>query len=285
MEEAILLNEYTGRLEEILFQKEMAEIYEGKLKPRDLDMIQNQYLYMLDNEDCSLIDKLRVDGDNFVPLKYHYISNEYMGTLKPRNTEQELAFDLLQNPNITVKLITGRFGSGKTFIMLGHALSMIEKNKVDKIVYVRNNIEVKNSNPLGALPGEMYDKLLPYAKPIADHVGGIDGLQMLMSPPEPKLEIEHLGFMRGRDIKNSILFVSEAENLTKEHVQLLIGRVGEGSQIWFDGDFKQTDKEVFEKYSGLKIMIERLKGNKLFGYVRLKKSERSKTAQLADLLD
>ena len=76
-------------------------------------------------------------------------------------------------------------------------------------------------------------------------MGGIDGLQMLMSPPEPKLEIEHLGFMRGRDIKNSILFVSEAENLTKEHVQLLIGRVGEGSQIWFDGDFKQTDKEVF----------------------------------------
>ena len=106
-----------------------------------------------------------------------------------------------------------------------------------------------------------------------------------MSSPEQKLEIEHLGFMRGRDIKNSILFVSEAENLTKEHVQLLIGRVGEGSQIWFDGDFKQTDKEVFEKYSGLKVMIERLKGNKLFGYVHLKKSERSETAQLADLLD
>ena len=70
MEETILLNEYTGRLEEILSQEKMAEIYEGKLKPRDLNMIQNQYLYMLDNEDCSLIDKLRVDGDNFVPLKY-----------------------------------------------------------------------------------------------------------------------------------------------------------------------------------------------------------------------
>ena len=76
MEETILLNEYTGRLEEILSQEKMAEIYEGKLKPRDLNMIQNQYLYMLDNEDCSLIDKLRVDGDNFVPLKCHYISNE-----------------------------------------------------------------------------------------------------------------------------------------------------------------------------------------------------------------
>ena len=54
MEETILLSEYTGRLEEFLSQEKMAEIYEGKVKPRDLNMIQNQYLYMLDNEDSSL---------------------------------------------------------------------------------------------------------------------------------------------------------------------------------------------------------------------------------------
>lgn len=108
---------------------------------------------------------------------------------------------------------------------------------------------------------------------------------MLMERDEPLLEIEHLGYMRGRDIKNSIILVSEAENLTKEHVQLLIGRVAEGSQIWFDGDLKQTDSTVFEKYSGIKAMVEKLKGNSLFGYVHLKKSERSETARLADLLD
>lgn len=119
--------------------------------------------------------------------------------------------------------------------------------------------------------------------PVADHVGGIDGLDRLIR--EEKLEIQHLGFMRGRDIKNSIIISSEAENLTKEHVQLLIGRVGEGSNLWIDGDLKQTDKDVFEKSSGLKIMVEKLKGQKLFGYVHLEKSERSETAQLADLLD
>ena len=118
---------------------------------------------------------------------------------------------------------------------------------------------------------------------VADHVGGTCGLEILIS--EDKIEVQHLGFIRGRDIKNSIIISSEAENLTKEHVQLLIGRVGQGSELWLNGDNKQTDKEIFKTSSGLKIAIEKLKGQKLFGYVHLEKSERSETARLADLLD
>jgi PhoH-like ATPase len=78
---------------------------------------------------------------------------------------------------------------------------------------------------------------------------------------------------------------SEAENLTKQHIQLLIGRVGEGSNLWFDGDFKQVDSKVFENNNGLNIAIEKLNGHPLFGYVHLEKSERSETAAMADLLD
>lgn len=69
-------------------------------------------------------------------------------------------------------------------------------------------------------------------------------------------------------------------------MKLLIGRVGEGSELWCDGDFKaQVDRATFEKSSGLRAMVERLGGNEYFGYVRLKKSERSKVAALASLLD
>ena len=112
---------------------------------------------------------------------------------------------------------------------------------------------------------------------------GIDGIEMLIR--QGKLEVQHLGFIRGRDIKNSIIICSEAENLTKQHVQLLIGRVGEGSNLWLDGDFKQTDAKVFEENNGLNIAIDKLKGHPLFGYVHLEKSERSETSALADLLD
>lgn len=100
-----------------------------------------------------------------------------------------------------------------------------------------------------------------------------------------QLELQHLGYIRGRDIKNSIIIVSEAENLTTQHIQLLIGRVGEGSQLWLDGDHKQVDKQVFKDNSGLLKAVERLAGQSLFGYVDLPVSERSATAKLADLLD
>ena len=100
-----------------------------------------------------------------------------------------------------------------------------------------------------------------------------------------KVEVVPLGFLRGRDIKNSILYSMESENLTKEQIQLIMGRVAEGSQLWMDGDNKQRDRVSFEKSQGLETMIERLQGEPLFGYINMPKSERSEVARLADKLD
>ena len=167
--------------------------------------------------------------------------------------------------------------------MSAAALDLLEHNKFERIVYVRNNIEVKNSKPVGFLPGTYNEKLMPFAGPLADHLGGYDGLNLMIS--SGKIEIVHLGIIRGRDIKNSIILCSEAENMTKEHIQLLLGRVGEGSALWINGDFKQCDAEIFRKNSGLAAAIEKLKGHPRFGYVKLLKTERSETAAMADLLD
>lgn len=119
--------------------------------------------------------------------------------------------------------------------------------------------------------------------PLADHLGGTDGLSLMVG--HGQIEIVHLGFIRGRDIKNSIILCSEAENMTKEHIQLLLGRVGEGSALWINGDFKQCDAEVFRQNSGLMAAVDKLKGHPRFGYVKLLKTERSETAAMADLLD
>lgn len=246
------------------------------------DLYTNQYMLVRDdNQD--IIDRLKWNGEKYERLSYKQINNNYTGRIKPVNPQQELAFDMLQDKDITVKVLTGRFGSGKTFLMIATALQLIMDGKFDKLIWVRNNQEVKDTRALGALPGEAMDKLLPFAMPIADHVGGVSGLELLVN--QGKIEIEHLGWIRGRSFSNSIIMCSEAENLTKEHVQLLIGRVGKGSNLWLDGDFKQVDSEVFVKNNGLKVAIDRLKGHRLFGYVNLEKSERSETAALADLLD
>ena len=73
--------------------------------------------------------------------------------------------------------------------------------------------------------------------------------------------------------------------MTKEHIQLLLGRVGEGSSLWLNGDARQTDLSAFRQNSGMKLALDRLKGHPKFGYVRLLKTERSETAAMADLLD
>lgn len=245
------------------------------------DCVENQYLIL--NGDNGDSDYFKWSNSSYKKLSYKTINNSFINKIKPRNPQQVCAFDMLQDKNTTIKILTGRFGSGKTYLMVVNALQLLYENKFDRIVWVRNNISVKDTKDLGALPGTELEKLLPFVMPLADHVGGIDGVEMLMH--QGKLEVQHLGFIRGRDIKNSIIICSEAENLTKQHVQLLIGRVGEGSNLWLDGDFKQTDSKVFEENNGLNIAIDRLKGHHLFGYVHLEKSERSETSALADLLD
>jgi len=272
---------YTGYKEVCLSDEEMSEHYQNPTNRWGL--LNNEYLIIRD-KDGVIVDKQKcICNKGFSPISYKQIDNMYTGKIKPRNTQQELAFDLFQNKNITVKCIYGKYGSGKDIIMSAHALNLIQRGIYDKIIFIRNNYGVKNSKEVGFLKGDLNEKLLPFAMPLADHVGGVDGLKMLIE--QRKIELQHFGFIRGRDIKNSIIYVSEAENMTKEHIQLLIGRLAEGSTLWINGDFKQVDDIIFERNSGLKQIINCLKGNELFGCVELNITERSKTAQLASLLD
>lgn len=226
---------------------------------------------------------IRWDGERYVPIKYKNLNTTYSGKIKPLNNQQKLAFDLLQNDDITIKLLLGVYGSGKDFLMVNHAIDLIEKGKYDRIVWVRNTVEVKNSRSIGFLPGTANEKLMPYAGPLSDTLG--DDVALERAIIDGWVKLEHLGPIRGRGYKRSIIYCSEAENLTKEHIQLLIGRVGEDSVLWLNGDLRQIDDVVFESNNGLLKAIECLTGQQRFGVVYMPISERSETAKLADLLD
>lgn len=273
--------DYTGIREVSLTQEELAQFYQGDFPI--LDLLENQYVFLRD-ETGKIVDKFFWREGHLERVPFIIFSSDFVGKIKPRNPEQECAFHLLHDQNIRVKLITGRFGSGKSMSMIAQAVEALDKGIVDKVVYVRNNITVRDTAELGFLPGGEVDKLLPYLMQFADHVGGKEALIRMIS--EEKLEPIHLGYLRGRDIRNSIIYVTEAQNLTADHIKLLLGRVGEGSYLYLDGDFHaQIDRSVFERSPGLKRMIEVLAGNRLFGYVNLVKSERSEVSALADLLD
>lgn len=234
-------------------------------------------------EGNQLKDVLWWDGSRYKPLKYQEFKNNFGERVAPRNLEQKMLFHLLQEEKTKIKLCLGGFGDGKTWCMLQHALKGIKEGRFQKIIFVRNNIITKGSREIGFLGGSLVEKIRPFLMPIAD-LTTEDYLDELIQTGV--LEPVPLGFMRGRDFSNgTLVFCDEAENLTKENVQLLIGRIGIDSELWMCGDLKQIDHIDFEKNNGINKMIERLADNNLFGMVKLIKSERSKTSQLADLMD
>lgn len=275
------LDEYLGYKELTLSDEEMSYFY-CHTNENIYDCILNEYL-IIKKSDGEVVDYRKWDGNEYRSVSYKQINSAFMGKIKPLNPQQVLAFDMLQNKDQTIKVVSGKFGTGKDMIMIANALKLIEEGKFDKLIYIRNAVDVKDSSAIGFLPGSKDEKLRPYAMPLADHLGGETGLDMQIMAGN--IEIEHLGYIRGRDLKNAIVYCSEAENLTKEHVQLLIGRIGNGSSLWLNGDFKQTDNAVYRMNNGLLSAVQKLAGHEKFGYVQLLKTERSETAAMADLLD
>lgn len=276
-----LSSEYKGYIEISDTDPNLHLLYED-INNNVYNLLENQYL-IIKASDGKIVAKYKWQDGTHKDIVKSYIETSYFNKVKAKNIEQKLAFDALLDETTTVKLITGCFGSGKSFLSCVYMSYALNNLPFQKIVYVRNNIEVKDSNPIGHLKGTYYDKMSVWAMPLADHLGGKEELDKLVE--NGKVEVEHLGFIRGRDFRNSIIYCTEAEHLTREHVQLLISRVGEGSILILEGDCKQIDKSAFEKDNGLIAAIEALKGQRLFSYVHLRESVRSDTAKLADLLD
>ncbi len=275
------IEEYKGFKDVTLSDEEMSRFYTN-LDSNIFNCLKNEYL-IIRKWDGEIVDYRKWNGNQYTALSYKQLNSKYLGKIKPRNPQQVLSFDMLQNNEETIKVISGGFGTGKDYIMISNAMKLIEDGQFEKLIYVRNPVGVKNANDIGFLPGSKDEKLKPFAMVLADHLGGEMGLELQIMAGT--IEIQHLGYIRGRDIKNSIIYCTEAENLTKEHVQLLIGRVGEGSSLWLNGDFKQTDDAIFRINNGLLSTVQKLAGHEKFGYVQLQKTERSETAAMADLLN
>ena len=275
--------DYKGYVELVFNDSQLAYFYNNKISyEQECGLKENQYLLIKDYSG-EVVDKYCFQNGELRQVLYHKLGGIFTGTIKPRNPQQICLFDMLKDKTSKIKLVTGRFGSGKTMAMTVAALELIEKGKFDKIVWVRNNVSVKDAPEIGFLPGTEIDKLMPYVMPLADHAGGEEGIKKMLE--NGTLEVIPLGHLRGRSLRNSIVFCTECENLTKQHIQLLMGRIDEGSQLWLDGDTKQRDRAIFEQSAGLEKMVARLAGNKLFAHIHLEKSERSEVAALADLLD
>lgn len=211
------LDEYTGYKDVTLSDEEMSYFY-LHTNENMYDSLLNEYL-IIRKSDGEVVDYRKWNGEEYKPISYKQISNRFLGKIKPRNPEQVLAFDMLQNKDITIKVLSGRFGSGKSMLMISNALKLIEEGKFERLVFIRNPITVHNITEIGFIPGTIEEKMKPGAMVLADHLGGETGLDMQIMAGN--ISIEFIGNIRGRDYKNCILYCTESENLTKEHIQLI----------------------------------------------------------------
>lgn len=272
--------DYKGYVEITMSEEEMADFYSNQVNTWGVKI--NEYL-VIKNICDDVLDKLKWTEKGFKPLKYQNIDSRYVGKIKPRNLQQELYMDMLQDKESKCKIVQGSYGTGKDFLALATFLNSIEKNNYKKIIWIRNNIEAFDTKPIGFLKGSLTEKLSVFADIVGDFVGDNIGFEMLLS--SGKLELVHAGFIRGRDLRNSIIYCTEAQNMSDSLVKLILSRVSEGSIAFFNGDIKQIDDRRFKTDNGLELLINKLQGNPLFGYVYLEKCERGEVAQMVSLLD
>jgi len=171
---------------------------------------------------------------------------------------QKEYYDILLNNEITI--CTGPAGVGKSYIAMKAAVELLmdNNNSYEKIIIVRPAVEAEEK--LGALPGNLEEKLDPYIFPSYYLLNKIIGKEAREKLKESDvIEVFALAYMRGMNIDNSILIFEEAQNSTPSQMKLLLTRIGFNSKFFISGDIEQTDRYKDKTHSGLYDAVNRFK--------------------------
>ena len=222
----------------------------------------------------------------------------------PCNPEQACAHELILDDQSLIVSLVGIAGTGKTLIALLSAYEMLRAGKVSRIEVYRLNAEA--GRELGFLPGDLGEKMAPWAKPVIDNLDFImrrlhnsarwtnqvaDHHGEKKEPAHPTvenllqsnlLEIAPINYLRGRSIHDAAIIVDDGQNLTQEDMKLVLTRAGEGSRVILTGDPDQIDRaEITSLSNGLVQVVERFKGQPNFAHLTMHDVVRSRIAEMA----
>jgi phosphate starvation-inducible PhoH-like protein len=143
----------------------------------------------------------------------------------------------------------GPAGTGKTYLAVALALATLREGKVSRIILTRPAVEAGEA--LGFLPGDLYEKIMPYLRPLHDALQDMMPAEDIQKLTERNtIEIAPLAYMRGRTLNNAFIILDEAQNSTTEQMLMFLTRLGHGSKAVITGDETQVDLPP-HKYSGL----------------------------------
>jgi len=134
----------------------------------------------------------------------------------------------------------GPAGTGKTYLAVAQALSLVLSKKMRKLVLTRPVVEAGES--LGFLPGDLAQKINPYLRPLYDAMESLVPYDIIHRMEETHaIEIAPLAYMRGRSLNDCVVILDEAQNTTREQMKMFLTRIGEGARAVVTGDITQID--------------------------------------------
>ncbi len=201
--------------------------------------------------------------------------------IMPRTPLQAAYIQAMRDNKLTFGL--GPAGTGKTYIAVAMAVSMLEQGRVERIILSRPAVEA--GERLGFLPGEMKEKMDPYMRPLYDALHdtmAADKMQKKLATDE--IEIAPLAFMRGRTLNNAFVILDEAQNATGMQMLMFLTRMGENSHMVVTGDPSQTDLPDGSR-SGLTEAMDTLLDVEGIGFIRFTTRDVVRDRLVAKIID
>ena len=229
-----------GTTEAVELAKQLFQLLEASLKAgtpvRNREFA--QALKIVKNEGVSALKDLYAE-------RIHTSSKK--ANVTPKTTGQKRYIQAIRNHDVTFGI--GPAGTGKTYLAMAMAVSALNEEKVSRIILTRPAVEAGEA--LGFLPGDLYEKIEPYLRPLHDALHDMMPADEIQRNTERGIiEIAPLAYMRGRTLNNAFVVLDEAQNSTAEQMFMFLTRLGFSSKAVITGDVTQIDLPPHKK-SGL----------------------------------
>lgn len=232
---------------------------------------------------------VRYEHDKFGEARYREIKTARIidskflgknGDVLAKNLRQAIAIDTLHENKLSI--LTGKAGCGKSYLAIGYLLQEIhDTNKDTKVYIITNNVPMRGTSTFGLKKGDILSKILQSnLGSILKTKLGLEYTQMLIQ--KGQLNIISLEDIRGASFDGPV-YVTEAQNYTKDMMKTIIERIEEDGQLILDGDERQIDMHVSQGINnGISRALEVFEGSELLGHVKLEGNMRGKLSEFAD---
>jgi phosphate starvation-inducible protein PhoH and related proteins len=238
-----------GEQEAIERAKQVFQYLEGTLKS-GAPVRNREFAYALNVARHDGADALKTLHEQRIETSARKVS------VTPKTLGQKKYIELIRDYDVVFGI--GPAGTGKTYLAVAMAVAALKDNKVARIILTRPAVEAGEA--LGFLPGDLYEKIAPYLRPLHDALHDmLPGEEILKYTEKAILEIAPLAYMRGRTLNNAFIILDEAQNTTTEQMLMFLTRLGHGSKAVVTGDPTQIDLPG-HKRSGLLEAIRILRG-------------------------